>query len=1043
MTRWLVGWGLRARVAIALLAAALLVAGLVQLSRLPADTLPEFTPPYVEVKTEALGLSAEEVEQLITVPLEADLLNGVRGVSTIRSESVPGLSSITLVFETGTDLLTARQYTQEKLTEAIGALPNVSKPHELVQPLSSQSRVMMIGLDSTKLSEIEQGVLARWTIRPRLMGVPGVANVEIWGQRERQLQVLVDPQQLKQRNVSLLQVIKTAGNAQLVSPLSFLEGSTPGTGGFFDTPNQRLGIRHVFPIARPQDLSRVKLEEAGQLQLGDVAKVVEGHQPLIGDGIVNDGSGLMLVVEKTPGANTREVTEGVDRALDDLQPGLSGLELDRGVFRPADFVDDAVANATVALLIGLLLAAIALGLLLLDWRAALVGLASIGVAIAAAALVLAIVGATINELVLAGLVLALALAVHSTLLDLGVRERFSGGGRDAGLLEALLVARGPLHYTILIALLAVVPLLLVEGAAGAILRPFVLSYALALVVSLLVALAMAPALSSLLYGSRRSPARHSVALAWLRPRYSAALTRLSAAPRPLYLATAVLVAAGIAVLPTLEQPALPALLPNFQERQLLVRFDARAGTSQPEMTRITERATHELRSLPGVRDVGGHVGRAVSGDVVGGIDRGEIWVTVGEDADYGQTVADVRELVAGYPGIHHELTTYSADRATAIGRMEDGRDDERNFKDDDVLKRVGGDFAVRVYGQSSEILAAKAAEVERMATAVDGVRAATVDAQILEPNVEVVPKLAAAERVGIKPGEIRRAAAGLLSGITVGSLFENQKVFDVIVWGTPRVRRSVGDIKELLLEAPGGRHVRLADVADVRIKATPADIRREAVARYVDVGIDVGGRDRADVVDDVRRGLQRVSFPLEYHAELIGERGERSDAFRRTLALAVAAALGVFLLIQALLGSWRLAAVLLLTLPATLAGGLIALFLDGGLLSIGAVFGLLALLPIAAHNGMELFTAGGRLARGNAAATSVVTEAAGERLAPVLAAAVASIAALLPLVLAGGVAGLEILHPMAVVLVGGLVASTLASLFLVPALYRLRGGTTR
>src|SRR5215210_3613703 len=251
MVRHLIAWSLRFRLLVLAIAAAVMVAGVLHLRDAPADVLPEFTPPYVEVQTEALGLSAEEVEQLVTVPLEADLLNGTKGASVLRSQSVPGASSIVLLFEPGTDILDARQLVQEQLTQA-HANPNVSQPPQMLQPLSSESRVMMIGLSPEKLSQIEASVLARWTIRPRLLGVPGVANVSIFGARDRQLQVLVDPERLRDRKVSLQQVIRTAGNAQLVSPLSFLEASTPGTGGFIDTANQRLQVRHILPSVTPE-----------------------------------------------------------------------------------------------------------------------------------------------------------------------------------------------------------------------------------------------------------------------------------------------------------------------------------------------------------------------------------------------------------------------------------------------------------------------------------------------------------------------------------------------------------------------------------------------------------------------------------------------------------------------------------------------------------------------------------------------------------------------------------------------------------------------
>jgi Cu/Ag efflux pump CusA len=393
MTRWIIGSALRFRLLVIGVAVAIVAIGITQLRNEPVDVLPEFSPPYVEVQTEALGLSAEEVEQLVTVPLEADLLNGTKGVTVLRSESVPSMSSIVLLFEPGTSLTDARQLVQEQLTQA-KANPNVSAPPSMLQPVSSQSRVMIIGLSSSKLTPVQQSVLARWTIRPQLMGVDGVANVSIFGLRDKQLQVLVNPDRLRDNGITLNQMIRTAGNAQLVSPLSFLEASTPGTPGFVDTQNQRLQVRHILPTVTPAQLARVPIEgataenlqgsgESGSqygpaprrngkaLRVGDVSRVVESHPPLIGDAVSNNGNGTMLmVVDKFPGANTLDVTHDVQDALNELKPGLAGMQVDSSFFRPADYIEKSIDNLTLAVILASLLLALVLFAFMFAWRAA-------------------------------------------------------------------------------------------------------------------------------------------------------------------------------------------------------------------------------------------------------------------------------------------------------------------------------------------------------------------------------------------------------------------------------------------------------------------------------------------------------------------------------------------------------------------------------------------------------------------------------------------------------------------------------------------------
>ena len=326
MFGWITRFSLQFRILVLAVAAGLIAFGVVNVPNVAIDSMPEFAPAHVEIQTEALGLSAAEVEQLITAPMEADLLNGVAWLDEIRSKSVPGLSSIELVFEPGTDLLRARQLVAERMTQA-HALPNVSAPPLIMQPLSSTSRVLMVRMNSKELSGIEMSVLARWKIKPRLIGIPGVANVSIWGQREQQLQVEVTPTQMRDKGITLEQIIKTTGNAVWVSPLSFLEASTPGTGGFVESPSQRLGIQHVLPIRTPADLAKVSVEDAQPpMLLGDIAQVKEDHQPLIGDAVVGQDAGLLLVVEKFPGTSALQVTKDIEAALNDMPRGFRGLD---------------------------------------------------------------------------------------------------------------------------------------------------------------------------------------------------------------------------------------------------------------------------------------------------------------------------------------------------------------------------------------------------------------------------------------------------------------------------------------------------------------------------------------------------------------------------------------------------------------------------------------------------------------------------------------------------------------------------------------------
>ena len=1036
MIRWIVGSSLKSRGVVLVLAAAVLLFGATQLRKMPVDALPEFAPPTVEVQTEALGLSAAEVEELITVPLEQDLLNGVAWLDTIRSESVPGLSRVELIFEPGTDLLRARQVVTERLTQSAG-LPQVAKPPAMMQPLSSTSRVMMIGLSSKELTPIEVSVLARWTIRPRLMGVPGVANVSIWGQRERQLQVQADPAQLRQAGVTLNQLVETTGNALWVSPLTFLEASTPGTGGFIDTPNQRLGIRHVLPIITPDDLAEVTVDgarpQAGgrALRIGDVAKVVEDHQPLIGDAVHGDGQGLLLVVEKFPGANTLEVTQGVEDALAALGPGLAGVDIDSGLYRPATFLETAVDNLTTALLLGALLLLLVLGLFLFNWRTALISVLAVVLSLTAALSVLYLRGVTLNAIVLAGLVMALGVVVDDAVVDVeNIARRLrqprpEGDDRSAAKLifDAAVEVRSPVAYATVAMAVLVVPVFFMEGLTGSFFPPLVVSYLLAIAVSTLVALFVTPALCLLLLSGASATRRQPPLAGLLQRGYERALAPVVRTPRRALLAGGaglVVLLLGLAMVPLLDQD----LAPSFKDTDLLIRLDAAPGTSHPEMTRVTAQASRELKAIQGVRDVGAHVGRAVMSDQSASVNSSELWVSVDPSADYDRTVADIEQVVGGYPGLDGEVLTYPKGRIDAVLRGDNG-------------------LVVRVYGQDLAVLRSKAEEVRRLVAGVAGTTDEQVERLVEEPTVEIEVDLDRAKEIGIKPGDVRRAAATMLSGIQVGNLFEEQKVFDVVVWGAPQVRSSLTSIRQLMVDVPGGGQVQLDQVADVRVKPALSVIRHDNVSRSIDVTAGVSGRSLAAVAGDVEAALQDLSFPLEYHAEVLADQVDRQAAQRRTAVIALVAAIVIYLLLQAAFGSWRLATTTFLSLPLALVGGVLAALLTGGVLSLGALVGFVLLLGIATRNGVMLVRHYQHLEQdeGEAFGPGLVIRGARERLTPIALTALATAFALLPLLIGGNVPGQEILQPMAVVVLGGLVTTTMLNLFVAPALY-LRFGAS-
>lgn len=1020
LASWLISSSLRLRNLVVVVAAGVLILGAAGLRDKPLDVIPELSPPSLTVKTESLGLSSAEVESLITVPLEADLLNGVPWLQVIQSESMAGLSTIEMIFAPGTDLMKARQMVQERLTQA-HALPNVSSPPVMLQPVSSASRVMNIGLSSKSVSLIDMSVQARWNIAPRLAGVPGVANVSIWGQRERQVQVHVDARHLLNKGIKLEQVIKTTGEAVWSSPLTYLNSSTPGTGGFIDTPNQRLNVRHQLPITTAQTFARVAV--AGTTaRVGDVAHVLEGHQPLIGDALIGDGPGLMVAIEKFPGFNTLEVTRGVERALEELKPGLPGIEIDTTIYHPASFIERATGNLGKAVIISIALAAAVLGLLMGSWRATVIALAAISLSFVTAGLLLQAAGISLSMMAIAGLLMAAGAVVHDGIYDVDNALRCLRAPRNgrSGVLvisRAMLETRRPMAYASLIIVLAVLPVLFIHSRSAAFFAPMAWAYIAAISASMAVALIAVPALAaSLLADAPLTAAARSLRnkMAGLFDRTGG---RIARAPILCISAGVAAAIACVAVWRTLERD----MVPSFKETDLVIEWEGPPGTSLQAMTRSTEGLIRDLRQIPGVRNASAGLGRALlcTCERATDVNAGKVWVNIDPNADYEETVDAVEEAVTDYPGMRGRVGTYLSAK---------------------LREALTGDpesMTVRVYGNSLDIIRAKAQEIRALMAKIPGIEEPQIELQIEEPAIEIKVDVDRAAQYGLKPGDVRRATSAVVGGITVGALFEDQKVFDVVVWGRPEMRDNIDDVRNLMINNENGQPVRLAQVADVRIAPATSIIRRQGSSRRMDVTAKVDERPLGDVAHDVAKSIKQVTFPFEHHAAVLGEYREQHAALRSIYSYMAAAAVLMFLLTQAVLGSWALAALSVLGVPIAVLGGLAAIAIADGVFSLGSLLGLGAVLALAVRQGIGLVAHFQhlQLQEGEPFGEALVRRGMLETCPSIMASSATTLALALPFALLGDVAGLEIAHPLAVVVTGGVVTSTLGTLLVVPTLY--------
>jgi Cu/Ag efflux pump CusA len=1059
MFDWIVSASLRLRFLVLSVAAALVVLGAMQMRKMPVDVFPEFAPPVVEVQTEAVGLSAEEVESMITYSLE-ELLSGVPWIESTRSRSVTGLSSVMLIFKRGTDVMKARQMVQERLALAY-TLPNVATPPVILQPMSATSRFMMVALSSDTIEPTELSLLARWTIKPKLVGVPGVSNVSVWGQRLRQLHVHFDPNRLKDVKVMQEDIIAATGDALWVSPLTFLKASSPGSGGWIDNSNQRLGVEHNMPIESPEDLAKIAVTSphllmAGRsMALGDVTETTFSHAPVIGDAIVGKGGhGLMLVIEKFPGANTLEVTRNVEQALTELRRGLPGVKVDSNVFKLADYVNDSMSNFSRAIVIGAALLVLVIAAFFTQWRSVVVAVVSLPVALMAAVLALRYLETGINTMVLAGLVVALGVVIDSAVVDAqrlrdSLRSRADRSVRGAlnTVYQTTVHTQRTAVYASLIAALAAVPIYFMGGVSGSFFEPLATAYLLAIFAAMVVALTVTPVVAMLLMGpassgdsSTNAAAAASSAPAcpaWvdklgLAQRHEQWLGRLVGKPMLALGVTAGLVLLAAAVWPFMGQ----SLLPQLKEQQLLVNWTTPPGTSHAETYRVTARVAKELETIPGVKNVGAHVGRAVTGDQVVGINASQIWVSLDPSADRDATLAAIRNTVDGYPGIDHSTQSYLRDK---VG---------------EVLTGQSKPVVVRIFGPQRAVLKEKAEEVRAAIAGIPGVVDLVAEGQVEEPHVQVKVNLEAAGKANVKPGDVRRSAASIFSGLVVGYLFKDQRIFEVVVWGAPETRANLSNLADLWVEKSDRSHTRLGDIADVSVTSTPTVMKHEGRAPYVDVVMGVEGRNPSAVVAEVAKRLATVKFPLEYHPELLGEYARRGDNFQRMAGVIVAVLAGVFLLLQACLRNWSLAGVgFAALLASTAAAVLVGAATSGGVFTLGSMVGFLAVLGIAARQhvmmlaGLQALESNGRDIHGTERSPmerfALVVQGTRERLPSLLTSVAATAVAVLPIAAMGHLAGLEVMRPTAIIIVGGLVISMLLTLLVVPALYLMVGSTQR
>jgi len=997
--------------------AALVTYGALQLANAELDIFPEFAPPQVSIQTEAPGFAPDQVEVLVTKPIE-DVINGVNGIAVVRSQSIQGLSLITAVLSPRTDVYRARQALSERLVEVVPRLP-VGIPAPVISPLtSSSSTVLVAGVTSKTRSAIDQRTIADWVIKPRLLATPGVAKVAIFGGEVRQLQVQLDPVKLRAYGVGLDEVLVAAGKATGVRGAGVLEDA-----------NQRIIVRSDGQSTTPEALGGTVLRERGGsiLRLRDVARVAVGPEPRFGEGAIDGERGLVIVISAQLGANTKVVGHAAELALEALRPAIEaeGLELHPPIFRPANFIDLALRNLTTSLMLGGVLVAVILLLFLFDVYAAAISLTAIPLSLLAATIVLELLGFSINTLTLGGLAIALGEVVDDAIIDVEniarrLREnRRRGAPRpDADVVVAAsLEVRSSVVYATFVVALVFLPVATMTGVQGALFRPLALAYILATLASLVVALTVTPALTLLFIARRSLSADEPAPLRWMRRRYEALLNGLSGHTGVVLAGTFALVAAAVATLPFFGA----TFLPSFREGHYLIHMSAVPGTSLAETLRLSQQVSAALKADPRVRVVAPRIGRAELSEDTWGPHYAELEVDftpmTGREAAHLED--DLRVTLSQFPGLNFAIRGFLAERI------------------EETLTGSTAELVIKLYGDDLDSLDLAARRTLVDVSGVPGALDVQSDppAVVPEATVRVRPELASA--LGLRPDEILAAVQVATRGTTVAQTYEGSRATDVVVVLDSAHRTRPEDLALLPLASPTGRLVTLGQVASIARTSGRYAIAHEGARRVQVVTANVHGRDVAGFADDVRAVVSRAGrLPAGVYAEFGGTAAAQRAAQRELLVNSALAAGGILALFWLAFGEWRRMALVLANLPFALVGGTLAVFASGAVLSLGSLVGFVTLFGIATRNAVMLVSHYDHLVRHEGAPWNRETAVRGasERLGPILMTALVTALALLPLALGSGDPGREIEGPMAIVILGGLLTSTLLSLVVLPVL---------
>jgi CzcA family heavy metal efflux pump len=984
---------------------------------MPLDVFPAFAPPQVEIQTEAPGLAPEEVESLVTRPIES-AINGTPGVETVRSSSAVGISVVKVIFNWDTEIYRARQLVTERLQQAQSQLPQGVEPPQISPVSSPLGAVIKYAFTSETTPLMEVRRIVDWQVKNRLLAVPGVTQIVVFGGDVRQYQVLVDPAKLRAFNVSLKEVTEATQKANVNAP-----------GGFLINPDQELLVREVGRIESIDELkeSAITARNGTPILLGQVADVKIGAQLKRGDATLNGKKAIVVVVNKQPQADTPTVTRAIEAAMEEIKASLPKDVKVIATFRQENFIEASLKNVEDALRDGIIIVSAVLILFLMNWRTVIISLSALPLSLLLGMMILNWTGQGINTMTLGGLAVAIGSVVDDAIVDMENVYRRLRENQQAGtpinplqvVFNGSVEVRVSVLFSTVIIAVVFAPIFALSGVEGRIFTPMGVSYLLSIVASTLVALTLTPALCALLLVNRRLPHDETWVARFSHKVYRPALTFSIRRPQIILIWAVASFVASIMILPSLGR----VFLPEFQERSLVIATSLYPGESL-EATNTADLAIQDaLKNDKRFAALQLRSGRAPGDSDVGGVNFGELDVELSDSGIKNRegSIETLRQEFAKLPGV-----------AANIGGFISHRMDE-------VLSGVRSAIAVKIFGSDLKQLRTIGKQVESAINNIPGVVDLQLEPQVPIKQVQIKFDRRAASRYGLAVGDLAQIIETALNGQVVSQVLEQQQVFDLVVWLKESARNNLETISNLLIDVPSGQKIPLSQVAKVDYGTGPNTINRENVSRLIVVSANVKGRDLGSVINDIRNKVkQQVQLPSGYYIQYGGQFQAQEQATQTLIWAGILAFLAITVLIYFAVKSIPATVMIMINLPLALVGGVISVALAGGIISVASMVGFITLFGVATRNGLLLVDNYNNKLASGIPLREVLVEGSMERLVAILMTAFSSALGMVPLVIGTG-AGKEILQPLAVVVLGGLFTSTALTLLVIPALYSLFG----